>query len=134
MEYFLKVPCSIYYWSPFLLWKLAFYDSWLILHQNHLLIPSEIHLISWYTHTLPYTWVYSTGWASRFLRYWPSHHKRLALTGTLPITEKITSVKFGNKSRKNVSSSAESNWSWQDWFHHKEPYRWVLHLVHIRLV
>ena len=80
--------------------KLAFYDSWLVFHQNHLLIPSQICLISWYTCTLPYTWVYSIGWAGRFLRYWPSHHKRLAVDGHISYHWEITSVNFGNKSRK----------------------------------
>ena len=99
-EYVLKASCSIYYRSPSLLWKFAFYDSWLVLHQNYLLIPFQVRLISWYTHATLHLWVYSIGWAGRFLRYWSSHHKRLAVGGHIAYHWEITSVKFGNKSRK----------------------------------
>ena len=114
-EYVLKAPCSTYYRWPSLLRKFAFYDSWLYLHQNHLLIPSQIHLISWYARTLPYTWVYSIGWV--LADFWDVDEVTTnisLLTGTLPITKRITSVKFGNKSRKMwalVPSQIEPGWA-----------------------
>ena len=99
-EYVLKASCSIYYRSPSLLWKLALYDSWLVLHQNHLLIPSEIHLISWlHAHYPTPEYIQQAELAGS----WDIDEVNInisLLMGTLPITKRITSVKFGNKSRK----------------------------------